>query len=272
MQSDWVPTLEAVQRRFYELVTAPEGVEQGLADRSLGADDLAAMVRSDPRISAVDRLNVYANMYFFRIRDVLRDDYPKLVQVLGDDEFHNLVTDYLLMCPPTDFTIRNAGERLAGFAADHRLSTDFPWLADLAGLERCRTDVFDAPDAGVLTAEQLRALPPEGFQALKVQLIPAHRILGVRFPVHEIWRALEDGKDAPDIAPSRHELLVWRRDPLIHQRPLSALEVEVRTPLVGGASLSQICELLADTRPVEGVASLGFELLAQLVQDGLIAA
>jgi hypothetical protein len=271
MPSEGSPTLEGVQRRFYELVTAPEGVDQGLEALGLGENDLARMVASDARLSAVDRLNVYANMYFFRIRDVLRGDYPKLVSVLGDDEFHNLTVDYLLACPPTDFSIRNAGERLPGFVAQHRLSADAPWLGDLTGLERQRTDVFDAADAGVLDAEQLRSLPPEAFESLRIRLIPAHRILDVRFPVHALWRSLEEGHPPIELAPEPQALLIWRREPLVFQRPLTEVEVEVRPLLEAGTTLGALGERLAEHRPLEEVPPLAFELLSRLVQEALIS-
>jgi hypothetical protein len=266
------PALVDVQRRFYELVTAPEGVEQGLADAGLSEDDLARMVASDARLSAVDRLNVYANMYFFRIRDVLRDDYPKLVAALGDDGFHNLVVDYLLACPPTDFSIRNAGERLPGFLVQHESSAERPWLADLAGLERQRTDVFDAADAPLLDADRLRALPPEAFENLSVKLIPAHRILEVRFQVLDLWRTLAEGRPPGEPSPQPQAVLIWRREPLVLQRPLTPLEAEVRPLLEAGTSLAALGERLAEHRPLEEVPPLAFALLSQLVHDGLIAA
>jgi hypothetical protein len=272
MPSDAAPTLAGVQRQFYELVTAPEGVAKGLEDLGLREGDLARMVASDARLSAVGRLDVYANMYFFRLRDVLRDDYPKLVAALGDDEFHNLVVDYLLACPPTYFSIRNAGEKLPGFLPRHRLSVEAPWLGDLAGLERQRTDVFDAADAPLLDADHLSALPPEAFEHLRVKLIPAHRILEVRFPVHDLWRALEQGRGPIDLVPEPQALIVWRREPLVFQRPLTALEVEVRPLLEAGTSLAALGERLAEHRALEEVPPLAFELLSRLVQDGLIAA
>jgi len=272
MPSDGAPALADLQRRFYELVTAPEGVAKGLEALGLRESDLARMVASDERLSAVGRLDVYANMYFFRLRDVLRDDFPKLVAVLGDDEFHNLAVDYLLACPPTDFSIRNAGERLPAFAAQYRSNLEVPWLGDLAALERGRTDVFDAADAPLLDAEKLRALPPEAFEHLAIRLIPARRILDVRFPVHDLWRNLEEGRPPVDLGPEPQSLLVWRREPLVFQRPLTALEVEVRPLLEEGTSLAALGERLAEHRPLEEVPPLAFELLSRLVQDGLIAA
>ena len=70
--------LAALQKLFHGLATAPEGVEPGLAQLGLTASDLSAVIAGDERLSAIERLDIYANMYFFRLLDVLRDDFPKL--------------------------------------------------------------------------------------------------------------------------------------------------------------------------------------------------
>ncbi|MGH7820183.1 MAG: HvfC/BufC family peptide modification chaperone, partial [Candidatus Binatia bacterium] len=89
-------SLDETQRIFFELIRAPEGVRQGLgalADRErrlpLGLEGLIA---GDERLSSIARLDVYANMYFYRILDVLKEDFPALLAVIGDTRFHNLVT------------------------------------------------------------------------------------------------------------------------------------------------------------------------------------
>src|SRR5204863_5350411 len=61
------PRLGELQRRFFELVTAPRSVAEELAARRLPPEHVEAFVSGDARASAVERLDVYANMYFFRI-------------------------------------------------------------------------------------------------------------------------------------------------------------------------------------------------------------
>lgn len=100
------PSLAETQARFHRLVTAPETVAKTLASAGLAARDIDAWVQGDANLTATDRLDIYANMYFFRLLDVLRTDYPRLLANVGDDTFHDLVTDYLALHPPTRPSVR----------------------------------------------------------------------------------------------------------------------------------------------------------------------
>src|SRR6476620_8270809 len=98
-----MPTLREIEERFFALITAPEGVEKTLAARGLPRAHVEEFVRSD----ALRRLDVYANMYFFRLLEVLEDDYPSLRAALGAEAFHNLVTDYLQRHASTHPSVRH---------------------------------------------------------------------------------------------------------------------------------------------------------------------
>ena len=143
-----MPTLADTQQLLWRLIAAPEGVAAALAaDSDRGGTLTAALqctVRGDARLSAVERLDIYANMYFFRILDVLKEDYPATCALLGDVAFHNIVTDYLLSHAPTHFSIREAGRHLPAVLAAHAAASIHPSAADLARFERALNDAFDA--------------------------------------------------------------------------------------------------------------------------------
>lgn len=264
-------TLREVQQRFYQLVTAPEGVRSGLRQYGLAERDLETTIRERGELSAVDRLDIYANMYFYRILDVLRGDYPKVLGVVGDAEFHNLATDYLLACPPTHPSIRNAGERLPHFLRGHRLSARWPFLADLAQLERQRIEVFDGTDAELLTLERLRALEPERFPVLSLRLLPAHAFVEASFSVDEAWRVLDSGGSVAALATSPTRLIVWRGEgTVVYHRRVEGVEAELMPLLANGAPFGTFCERLARGRTDGAAARLAFELLSRWVGDGLL--
>jgi hypothetical protein len=256
--------LRAIQARFYELVTAPEGVARTLAGQGQSARSVEAMVLGDARLSAVDRLDVYANMYFFRLLEVLRDDYSKVVAVVGDDPFHDLVTDYLIARPPAHPSIANAGAALPKFLEGHPLAKERPWLAALATLERTHTELFDGADAESLRLDAIRALPPEALMALTPAPVPCHRILRSAFAVSEVW-------DAPEAAPAEREesLLVWRQDIEVYHRALDEDEVRLLPMLDGRSSLQGICERWP-AATVEEAAQLLFNLLGRLISDEVL--
>src|SRR5262249_19002276 len=76
------PTLSQTQALLGKLITAPEGAAAGLA--ALSAQERAVcerLVRADERLSAIERVDIYADMYFYRIRDALKDDFAAVASV-----------------------------------------------------------------------------------------------------------------------------------------------------------------------------------------------
>lgn len=107
-------SLGASQHWLRRLITEPDGVEAGLA--TVGDPEgaqLATIVRGDRGLAPVDRLAVYANAYFTRIHDCLREDFGALARALGPAGFHDLVKTYLMMHPPARPSLRHAGAHLA---------------------------------------------------------------------------------------------------------------------------------------------------------------
>lgn len=248
------PALREIQARFYRLVTAPAGAAQALADAHLAPSSLATWIREPPRANAfspLDRLEVYAEAYFFRLLDVLRSDYPKLVLAVGDAAFHNLVTDYLLAHPPRDPSVRNAGSRLPAYLGRHPLGVADPELPELAALERARVEVFDAADSTVLDVATLAARPPADFATLRVRLVRAHAVLTLHRAVAARWASPgAPTNQATVTGETPVPWLVWRgRDPMVvHHLPLAPEDALLVPRLVAGVSFTAICEHLASGR------------------------
>jgi hypothetical protein len=230
------------------------------------------MVVGGGPLSAVDRLDVYATMYFVRIRDVLAEELARTAAAVGGEAFHGLVTDYLQACPPGHPSLREAGARLPAFLATHALAVERPWLAELASLERARLEVFDGPDASPVSIASLRDVPPDRFGALRFRLIPAHRLLENRFAIAAAWRAEKDSDTPPRAAPET--LIVWRRDGTVHHRAADGDEVRwlPRLAREDGVELSELCAALADTLSPEAAAARAFELVARWAGAGMIVA
>ena len=265
------PGLVSTQDLFWKLIAAPEGVRPGMEQlRSRGdfsAADLSFMIRGDDRLAAEDRLDIYASMYFYRLRDCLAEDFPKVAAVLGGAEFHNLVTDFLLVHPSRHWSLRYLGDPFADFLAGHRLGRQHDFLADLARLEWARIEAFDAPDAAVLTNEMATAAGTD----LSLSLIPATRILTVGWNVAPLWRRLEDdgveglhGSHSAAVVPDDQEvfadpmavdvpeqrpcaLLVWRHDFRVLHRSLGVAETACLQALAREAvNLPALCEQLVE--------------------------
>ena len=263
--------LADTQARFHALCTARDGVASIAARDAQARAAIDAMIVGDARLTAIDRLDVYATMYFVRIHDVLRDEFPRTAAALGGEPFHGLVTDYLLACPPAHPSLREAGARLPEFLADFLAAPARPWLAELARLERARTEIFDGRDATPMAMADLRGVPPERFGALRFRLIPSHRLLANRFAISPLWRADDDGSAAPPAA-APETLIVWRRDDAVFHRVADAGEARwlLRLAAHEGLLFESLCAEVSETEADEAAAARAFELCARWIGEGLL--
>jgi hypothetical protein len=257
--------LADAQARFHALVTAREDVATIAARDATVRASVDEMVAGDARLSAVDRLDIYASMYFVRIHDVLREELARTAAVLGGEAFHALVSDYLQAHPPAHPSLREAGARLPAFLAAHA-------LAELARLERARLEVFDGPDAAPLTIAALRAIAPERFGAVRLRLVPAHRLLAGTCTISETWRAADATAAPPRAEPET--LIVWRRDVDVYHRSVDPDEARwlPRVADAEGVAFETLCAALGETRSDEEAAARAFELVARWAGEELLAA
>lgn len=267
------PSLDLTQRLLWKLITAPEGAAAGRAGLTASERVTAErLVRADERLSAIERIDIYANMYFYRIRDCLKEDFAALCAVVGADNFHNLITDYLLAHPPVHFSLRYAGRHLPDFVALHHLSQQWPYLADLARLEWSILDAFDAADAPPLDAAALAAVAAERWPELRFQLTPSLRVLRLGWPVQEIWHHAQRGESPSALRPEDTALRVWRQDLRVFHRPMDAAETAGLLAVAAAAPFAAVCEqiTLYDDAGADAAAQRAFSLISQWLTDGLL--
>lgn len=266
--------LETLQKHFWELMIAPEGAGKALAkakEKNSNAAALNDWIGGETEADAIEKLDIYANMYFFRLLGVLQGDYPKLVSCIGDKRFHNLTTDYLLAHPPTTASIRHAGSKLPEFLRSHPLSRDFPFLADLAHFEWQQSAVFDAPDQAFLTASSLQELPAESWAVLELRRIEASRLVHSEYDLQHILEAIETGAK-PAREKTRSYVLVWRRGFTTRHRFIDEEEFRLLSDLEHGCAFASICEsIIQDEIEVQEAALRATQYLRNWIDQELLA-
>ena len=224
-------------------------------------------------LSAVERVDIYANMYFYRIRDVLREEFARTVAVIGDDTFHNLITDYLVACRPAHPSLREAGARLPDFLSRHPLTegrasgrrVGAPRANPSRALRRSRRRGPDTRPAARLLAGRAACPRSAGHPVSRRSPKPVRDLW-------QSWKALTPGESA-DAAPHLAEtLLVWRQDVDVFHRVVDAAEEPVLALIRDGARFDAVCERLLEAVPEDQAAIRAFEILGRWVADGLIAA
>ena len=264
--------LKELQSLLYRLITAVSGVAEGLAaEHDLGAGGLDAIVLGDDRLSSEARVDIYANMYFYRILDSLKEDFPATLAVLGDENFNNLVTGYLLEHPPTDPSITQSGSHLANYLRDHRMREDAPFIADLAKLERATVEVFLGPNAPTLDPDALRAVAVEDWPAMKLTLHPSAQILALDWQVSGLLRAVEDHRPWNPAEQGAIKVLVWRANARVFHRDLDPTEANALGAAAHSATFAEICDIVATTAADQDPVARMNQLLSRWLSNSLLA-
>src|SRR6266850_3934799 len=140
------------------------------------APSLVQVVQGRGRLGPKERIAIYTQMYYARLLEVLREDFPRVAAILGCERFTEVVGVYLACHPSTHPSLRHLGRHFAVFLDTRPEVVSLPFLSDLARLEWARGEVFDAPDAEPLRLEHLHGFSPDEWPALRFQLIPAFQV------------------------------------------------------------------------------------------------
>ena len=272
--------LETVQAWMQAVIVHPGGAEEGMRSPEAAAlvpSELAGgLVREAGRLSAPERLEIYAGMYPLRMREALESDYPVVARLLGPRVFGVLVRDFVAAHPSTSFTLARLGDPLPAFLRTWGPRRKRALAADVARLELAATRVFDAFGASERSvgAAELAGVSPCDLPGLRFRAVRALEIVRVRpGAVEALDAALED---APlPKAPGRGTVFVLfhRREGEVLRRSLDPFAGRLLEFLVSGESLGRA--ISRASRELRGLARPEPEMVSgwfrEWVDLGLLA-
>jgi len=169
------------------------------------------------------RFDVYRNNVAASLSAALRDGFPAVASLLGQDNMAGVAALFLRAHPPTSPRLMLYGEAFPGFLAGLDQLSHLGYLPDVARLELALRHSYHAADAAPIDSGLLAQAPPETLLSARLTLAPALRLLRSRWPVHDIWRfAIEPG--APKPRAVAQDVLITRPafDPEPHPLPPGA--------------------------------------------------
>jgi hypothetical protein len=236
-------TLAEVQALFHAFATRSPAVSRR---------DPAEAVVGTPALPALERLEIYANMYLWRQVDALREDFPKLVTILGDEGFYSLAEGYVRDHPSDHPSLSRLGRRLADHLARHPVGR--PDLCDLARLEWARAEAFEAEDVPLAEIDSLRALPPAELPRVRLAFAPAVQLLHLDHDAPALWGAIEDGTALPPLHRTDVHVAVWRKEFEVYHAVLAADEARAAERAFSGEPFGAVCEPFAERDDAVDVA------------------
>jgi hypothetical protein len=254
---------------LFRPLSAKDGLQEKWSDGRTTASVAAEFVKSNSRLTPVERLEIYARSYWFRVLDCLYDDYPGVRAILGDRRFMKLATAFLAQFPSESFSLRNLGSRLPKFILDQPAFTVPQTLlvADMARFEWAQVVAFDGEARPLLTQDDILDAGPK----LRVGLQPYLTVMECSYPVDEFALALKkrdaglrgEASNALTAMPAAHKsarpplprakricVAVHRQNNILFFKRLDPEAYAILTALRAGRTLSAACaSALRDSDP-----------------------
>ena len=237
------PGLEQIQRWMQACIehqgTCDEALAAEPANSAIPADQARTMVLPSKTLSALERLDIYRDMYLLRMEEALGADYPALKRFLGDDDFLKLVARYVKVYPSRSYTLNRLGDHFPEFigACDDLPKKDF--CHELARLELALTCVFDAGETPALTAPAVQAVPQDAWENARLTPIEAFRLLEFNYPVSQYIGFVDGENPKPRIARKQTWVVGYRRNYHVHRLDLTQPAFELLSALVSGQTVGE---------------------------------
>lgn len=205
------------------------------------------------------RLGLYRSNLGAGWTRALRDAYPVIEQLVGEEFFGGLARAYGKVYPSQDPDLAGFGHRFAEFLADFAPAAPYPYLSDMARLEWAVQRACLAPDVAVAGPAALVTLTPEQFAVARFILHPSVTLLHSPWAIAPLWQAHQpDGPSLPQEMARAGTAVVVRRGWRAEVHVLEAVEALLLARLGKGARFGDAVDALLVAMPEQAAgADLG---------------
>jgi hypothetical protein len=228
------------------VVMHPEGAERGVQSKPArrllpqAAASLESVVLRSKSLTSIERLGIYAHMYYARLLEILVAEYPTTQQVLGEKAFARACRRFLERNPSKHRTLNHLSVRFPDFLSRHLPPGNRSKFAvDVARIERALEDVFDAARAEPLTAAEFASISADQWHRVRLRVIPALQLLKLRFPANAYMNAARGGGKPHMPRPRATFAIVYRRGFQVFRRDQAPEQFKLLAALARGRTLEQ---------------------------------
>lgn len=184
-------SLAQLQKNFLKYIQVPLNVKDRMELNRKGGQWVKSEIKPNDRLSAEERMEIYARQYWFRILESLYDDFPGLRALMGDQEFERFIRGYIEKFPSRSYTLRNFGSRLPGFILKEkkRYRSKALLYFQMATMELAQLHVFDEKEERSLTAKELGSRP----LSRRLRISPHVRLMVLDYSLDELQLKLNQG-------------------------------------------------------------------------------
>jgi hypothetical protein len=218
-------------------------------------------IKANSKMSAIERLEIYNQQYWYRVLDSLKEDFPGLLAFLGDAYFTALAIDYLMQYPSKSYSLRDLGNKLPEYIAGntcglktvrHRIA------AEMVNFEWSEIQAFDAAKREPIDPQNLGKSESSN---IKISLQPYIFILSLDYAIDDFLIQQKKPSHYKDIVTAANSLprksqaighrpkreknftVIHRIKNSIYYKRISQTEYVLLSALRSGAPLMEACSL-----------------------------
>lgn len=198
----------------------------------------------------VKRFSVYRNNVVVGLTGAIADIFPAIQRLLGEEAFMSLARLFVADNPPTSPLMFQYGSGFAEFLEAFEPLKDYPYLGDVARIERLWLDCFHAADAEPIAPDALSAFPPESLGDLVFEPHPAARLFSSQYAAVSIFSANRQGTAMDGINPAAPEdCLISRPDAQVDVRHIPQAATVFFQTLFDGQTLGEAANAASNQDP-----------------------
>jgi hypothetical protein len=198
----------------------------------------------------VEHIQIYQHNINSTLTRALKDTYPLVNKLVGDDYFNQVAQDYILNYPSRSGNLHDYGRYFPNFLPNYDALHQFPYLTDVAALEWACHSIYFAADHAPLNITRLAQITPEQLNHVHFILHPASQLLIFQHPILDIIDFCKNNHGQTlTLTNTGANLLIIRRELEIALVPLSKADFTFLYALSQHASGSEALKLTLQQDP-----------------------
>lgn len=240
-----------IQRDFADAVRDPKRV----VPDAVGTHDGRALT---------SRFNVYRNNSAVSLTEAVRDTFPVVAELVGNEFFRAMARAYVSEHIPSSPVLIHYGGTFPPFIEQFEPARRLPYLADVARVEWAWLQAYHAADSDHISAASLESFDPVEIDNIQLSLHPSVHLIRSAWPVLSLWSAhqLSDAGQRGDalqqIAPIGECGLIMRPGVDVEVRLLDEATFNLLAAFAGGATLGEAMIALDEASVEQFGGRLGY--------------
>jgi len=199
----------------------------------------------DARMAA--GLLVYRNNVRAAFLNTLRDSFPVIHRLVGEEFFRYLAHEYFHAYPPSSPLVAKYGHHMPEFLETFEAASSLPYLPDTARMELAWLSAYHAAEADTLQPAEFLLRLSEAPETARIILHPSIRIIQSQYPVHTIWLHNKCERAETLKLPNSGERIVVKRPAhTVYTEVVAEGVFNALAAIAQGRHVDEVCQVLGE--------------------------